>query len=123
MNITDVRVYINAKDSKILANASITFNDKLVITGIKVLYGTNGLFASMPSYKNKDGEWKSFVFSLDKQLREEMNDKIVTKYNQMKTTEHINTRPLDHDIRPPVKDERQKNYDNGIDVTKDDLPF
>jgi DNA-binding cell septation regulator SpoVG len=127
MEITDVRVYHNEKESKILASASITFDSKLVVRGIKVMYSTknNSLFASMPSYKKQDGTYSDYVFSLDSTLRNEINDKVIAQYNNTKPREEATQTyqgQYKAPIEPPQKNERQEAYDS-IDVTEDDLPF
>jgi stage V sporulation protein G len=126
MDITDVRVYHNEKESKILASASITFDDKLVVRGIKVMYGKNGLFASMPSYKKQDGEYSDYVFSLDKNLRTMINDKVIAQYNNTKPREESPqqykgqyTAPIDI----PSDQAMNKVKGGTIDVQEDDLPF
>jgi stage V sporulation protein G len=125
MRITDVRVYHNDSESKILANASITFNDKLVVRGIKIMLGKNGLFASFPSYKKSNGEWQDICYPLNKNLRTTINDKVIAQYNNTKPREEATqtyqgqyTAP----VAPPQKNEEQRKYDS-IDVTEDDLPF
>jgi stage V sporulation protein G len=55
MNITDVQVnLVNAKDDKLRAFCTITFNDEFVIRDIKVIEGTKGPFVAMPSRKVMD---------------------------------------------------------------------
>ena len=62
MNITDVRVRKVAKQGKMKAVVSVTFDNEFVVHDIKVIEGDKGLFIAMPS--KKSAEWyKSHGFS------------------------------------------------------------
>jgi stage V sporulation protein G len=126
MRITDVRVYHNEKESKILANASITLDDVFVITSIKVMVGKNGLFASMPSYKKSNGEWQDICYPLNKNLRNEINDKVIAQYNNTKPQQE-STQTYKGQYTAPIdipSDAAMKKVKGGtLDVTEDDLPF
>lgn len=129
MNITDVRVYHN-ENSKILANASITFDGKLVIRGIKVLMKNDGSakFISMPSYRKQDETYSDYVFSLDAHLRNEIQDKILQKYNQT-LPQDTATREYQGPYTAPIdvpSEEAINRINKGvpsIDVSESDLPF
>ncbi len=56
MEITDVRVRKVAKEGKMKAVVSITFDNEFVVHDIKVIEGEKGLFIAMPSRKALDGE-------------------------------------------------------------------
>lgn len=80
MKITDVRVYPVNGTSNIVANASITIDDAIVIY-CKVIEGKNGKFLSLPnhSYENENGErvFKDDVYFLDGVTRDMVLDKIL----------------------------------------------
>lgn len=82
LRVTDCRVYTTERDD-IVANCSVTFNDLLVVTGIKLINGKRGLFASMPQYKAKDGEYKDMVFPLSKELRAEITNVLVQEFEDL----------------------------------------
>jgi len=73
MKVTDVKKFNVSRASKIRNMVSITLDDCLVITGIKVIEGAKGLFVSMPSSKNPKGEYKDICFPITSELREEIN--------------------------------------------------
>ena len=56
MQITDVRVRRVAKEGKMKAVVSITFDNEFVVHDIKVIVGEKGLFIAMPSRRANDGE-------------------------------------------------------------------
>lgn len=80
MKITSVRVYPVNGTSNIVANASITVDDSIVIY-CKVIEGKNGKFLSMPnhSYEDENGErvYKDDVYFLSKELMNDVLDMIL----------------------------------------------
>ena len=80
MKITSVRVYPVTGTSNIVANASITIDDAIVIY-CKVIEGKNGKFLSLPnhSYENEDGErvYKDDVYFLSKEIMNDVLDMIL----------------------------------------------
>ena len=51
MQVTDVRVRMVSKDSKMKAVVSVTFDNEFVVHDIKVIEGEKGLFIAMPRKK------------------------------------------------------------------------
>jgi stage V sporulation protein G len=54
MRITDVKVKLAHGDEKLLAFASVTFDNCFVVRDIKIIQGASGLFVAMPSRKITD---------------------------------------------------------------------
>lgn len=81
MEITDVKV-IPVEDEKLKAFVSIVFDQSFVVTDIKVINGPKGLFVSMPSKKRKDGTFKDIAHPLNNQMRQYLEEKILTVYRQ-----------------------------------------
>jgi len=54
MRVTDVKIKLAQGDDKLLAFASVTFDDCFVVRDIKVIRGATGLFVAMPSRKMTD---------------------------------------------------------------------
>jgi stage V sporulation protein G len=79
MNIT--KVTVTKLNGKIKAIASITLENEFVVSGIKVLESTKGLFVSMPSYKDKDGKYCDICFPVTKEFRQELIDAVLAKYS------------------------------------------
>lgn len=63
------------------ATASITIDKMIVIKGIRVIEGANGLFISMPNKKMKDGTYKDIAFPITKEARQKIVDAIMKEYN------------------------------------------
>jgi stage V sporulation protein G len=81
MEITDVKV-IPVEDDKLKAFVSIVFDQCFVVTDIKIIHGPKGLFVSMPSKKRKDGTFKDIAHPLNNQMRQYLEEKVLSVYRQ-----------------------------------------
>lgn len=83
MQITDVRVRkVVAKEGKLKAVVSITFDDEFVVHDIKVLEGEKGPFIAMPSRKASDGEYRDIAHPITSGTREMIQKLILEKYEE-----------------------------------------
>ena len=81
MKITEARVYpLSNKDSNLKAFASITLDDAVCITGIRIIEGKNGVFMSMPQSKDNEGEYHDIAFPVTKEAREKIQDAVLDAY-------------------------------------------
>jgi len=74
------RLYKVENDSSLKAFADVIIGQVLV-KGIKVVEGKNGLFAAMPKSQGKDGKWYETVNILDGGLKQELEDTVLKAYN------------------------------------------
>lgn len=85
-------VKINCKpyngSSKTKAFVDLELDETLVIKGLTLVDGENGLFLSFPSAKGKDGKYHNSVYSLDKEWLQLLQDACVKKYNECNQTSH-----------------------------------
>ena len=82
MKITDVRVRKIAKEGKMKAIVSITFDDEFVVHDIKVIEGDKGLFIAMPSKKATDGEYRDIAHPISQGTRENIQTTILDAYHR-----------------------------------------
>ena len=82
MQITDVRVRKVAKEGKLKAVVSITFDDEFVVHDIKVIEGEKGLFIAMPSKKAMDVEYRDIAHPINSGTRDRIQSTILEKYKQ-----------------------------------------
>lgn len=84
------RVTVKRKpEGKILANASITLDNEIVITGLQIVAGSKGLFVSMPQYRDSEGEYHDRFYALNKETREKINTSVLEEYqNQTSHNDH-----------------------------------
>ena len=81
MQITDVRVRKIAKEGKMKAVVSVTFDNCFVVHDIKIIEGTDKLFIAMPSRKTPDNEFKDIAHPINPEMREELSRLILEKYH------------------------------------------
>ena len=82
MQVTDVRVRMVSKDSKMKAVVSITLDNEFVVHDIKVIEGEKGLFIAMPSKKSAEGEYRDIAHPINSNTRERIQSMILEKYEQ-----------------------------------------
>lgn len=81
MKITECKVnLVKGTKSNLVAFANLTFDDELVVKGVKVVEGSKGTFVSMPSSEGKDGKYYDDVFPITKDLREHIQDIVLDEY-------------------------------------------
>lgn len=83
-------VKINCKpyngNSKTKAFIDLELDGTLVIKGLTLVDGENGLFLSFPSTKGNNGKYYNSVYSLDKEWQKLLTDACVKKYNKCNQT-------------------------------------
>lgn len=95
--ITNVSVYtLNDSNSKTVALATVTIDDCLVLTGLRIVKGKKGMFVSMPQRKlskpDKNGnEYADIFFPVTHDFRKELNNAILDEYDK-KVDEEKNDR-------------------------------
>lgn len=85
--VTDVRISTIKQIDGLThtkALAEIVFNDQLLIRGIRVVEGENGLYISYPfpfhPTTGEDGQPRSTVFPITKVLRDHVEAVVIEKY-------------------------------------------
>ena len=73
-------------NSKTKAFIDLTLDDILVVKGLILVEGNDGLFLSFPSKKGKDGKYYNSVYSLDKEWTKLLQDACIKKYNECNQT-------------------------------------
>ena len=73
------------------ALAEIVFNDQLLIRGIRVVEGENGLYISYPFHPTtgEDGQPRSTVFPITKVLRDHVEAVVLEKYQDTINNEKV----------------------------------
>lgn len=82
MDITNVSVrrYDSPKNN-LKGFAQVTLDDEFVLTGIKIVKGSKGLFVAMPStYWESDDTYHDIFFPITKEFREELQEEILEAY-------------------------------------------
>lgn len=82
LDITDVRIYLASQDGPTKAYASITFDDAFVVKNLRVVEGKKGLFISMPSRRDQNGEFRDICHPINTDMRKTIQEAIIEKYNE-----------------------------------------
>lgn len=62
------------------AFADVSVSGSLIIKGIRVVSGRNGLFVSMPREVGKDGKWYETIRPLSKEIRASLSETVLKEY-------------------------------------------
>ena len=83
LEITDCRVRPCIKeDEKLKAFATVTFNRCFVVTDLKVIQGSKGLFVAMPSRRRKDGKFRDIAHPLNAETRAMIESRVLKLYHE-----------------------------------------
>ena len=82
MRITDIRIRKTSTEGKMRAVVSVTFDDAFVVHDIKIIDGNEKMFVAMPSRKTPTGEFKDIVHPITTEMREELQNAIIAKYEE-----------------------------------------
>lgn len=72
--------------SKTKGFIDLELDDTLVIKGLTLVEGKNGLFLSFPSTKGKDGKYYNSIYSLDKEWVNLLQEACIKKYKECNQT-------------------------------------
>lgn len=82
MQITDIRIRQIAKEGKMKAVVSVTFDEAFVVHDIKIIDGEKGLFIAMPSRRASDGEYRDIAHPINAETRRILQESILTEYEK-----------------------------------------
>ena len=83
MQITDIRIRRIAKEGKMKAVVSITFDNAFVVHDIKIIEGEKGLFIAMPSRKAADGEYRDIAHPINSETRDTIQSMVLSRYEEL----------------------------------------
>ena len=66
--------------SSLKAFADVIIGEVLV-KGVRIIEGNNGLFVTMPKSQGKDGKWYPTVALVDKSMQDELQEVVLGAYN------------------------------------------
>lgn len=75
------RIYRIEGDSKLKAFVDISLGG-IIVKGLRIVYGSNGLFVGMPRHQGKDGRWYNTVYPATKEIQQQLNDAVLAAYNE-----------------------------------------
>jgi stage V sporulation protein G len=75
------RIYRIEGDTKLKAFVDIALSG-IVVKGLRIVNGSNGLFVSMPMHQGKDGKWYNTVYTVTKETKKKLNDLVLSAYQE-----------------------------------------
>ena len=79
----EVRITRIVAGKKLKAYASALLDNCFLVKGIKVVDGSNGRFAAMPSRRTKKGEYEDTCFPITQELRAEIERQALDEYDRI----------------------------------------
>lgn len=76
------RISLYEGEGSCRAFASVKVADAVVLTGMRVIEGKNGLFVGMASRKKKDGSYEDLFFPTTKELRDDLSRCVLAAYRK-----------------------------------------
>ena len=89
MLITDVKIRRTFSEGKLKAIVSVTIDNSLAIHDIRIIHGTDRLFAAMPSRKDENGIYRDIVHPIDVSTRDDFERIIIAAYEDYIALESI----------------------------------
>jgi len=80
INLQVFRIYKLENSKYTKAFADVVINGEILIRGIRVVDGKNGLFVSMPQEQSKDKKWYDTVRCLNRDVRNMLTDEVLAAY-------------------------------------------
>lgn len=72
----------NSEESKLKAFVDLEINESLLVKGVGVMNGKNGLFVSMPRQKGKDNKWYEVVQTMSPLVKEKISSVVLGAYQK-----------------------------------------
>jgi stage V sporulation protein G len=74
------RMYRLNGDSSTKAFCDLSVGEFMVIKGLRIVQGKNGLFVSMPREQGRDGKWYSRAYPLSKEALQKISEVVLSAY-------------------------------------------
>lgn len=83
MKITSVELFfpVNLITDTVLAAVKIIIDDKLVISGMRLIKNNEKTFVAMPQRKDQEGKFINITYPIDRELRQHIEDAVIYRYN------------------------------------------
>ena len=82
LEIVVQRMYRFETDRPLKAFVDIVINDVLLVKGVRVMDGKQGLFVSMPREQAKDQKWYDTIRCLTQEVRDQITEVVLEAYRE-----------------------------------------
>ena len=83
LDLKIVKIHRLPEGSRVKAFVDLGVNDALLIKGIRVVSGKDGLFVTMPSELGKNERWYERVRCLKKDLKDKIKKQVMEAYSRV----------------------------------------
>lgn len=80
LNFKVARLHRLNSDGKVKAFVDIAVNEAIILKGLKVLNGVNGLFVSMPQKKSTDNKYYDTISTLTPEVKNDISSAVMDAY-------------------------------------------
>ena len=80
LDVKIIKIHRLQQDSRVKAFVDLGINDALLIKGLRIVQGKNGLFVSMPTEQGKNERWYERVRCLNQSVRLLIAEKVLEAY-------------------------------------------
>ncbi|MEN9354775.1 MAG: stage sporulation protein [Fibrobacterota bacterium] len=89
LQITDIQIWpLHKAESRIKAMVSITLNDSLKLSSLKIVEGRNGLFLAYPGEKKTGTDhYFNFIFPTRREVGDEIQREVLERYHQAQVSQ------------------------------------
>ncbi len=84
LNFQVARIHRLKDKGRIKAFVDLRVGEELLLKGLRIVEGKNGLFISMPQQKGKDNKWYDTVRCLSQDVRQLISENILEAYESQK---------------------------------------
>ncbi|MBN3038005.1 MAG: SpoVG family protein [Candidatus Omnitrophica bacterium] len=82
LDIEVKRLHKLDSEGKVKAFADIAIAGLVLIKGLRIIDGKNGLFVGMPRKQGKDGQWYPSVFPLSEEIKNRLDQTVIQAYQE-----------------------------------------
>lgn len=82
LDIAIANIYRFEGSDTLKAFCDIIVSDSMLIKGLRIMQGRNGLFVRMPAKQGKDGKWYESIRPMSKEVRDVLNETIINAFNE-----------------------------------------
>lgn len=78
----EVKTIFKIPTSPLKATATVIFDDCFIVRNVKLIENEKGMFISLPTFRGRDGNWRSVCHPITSECREEIQNAVIAAYQQ-----------------------------------------
>lgn len=82
LDVEIAKIYRLEGNGALKAFCDIVVSNIVLVKGLRIVEGRNGLFVRMPARVGKDGKWYESITPMNKEIRDNLNEIILTAFKE-----------------------------------------